>query len=224
MRRWLTTSTGVHTTCAATAAETPPASEAAAEAAGSATPRRSTRRSWWPRAPPYRGRAPRPRTGLELVLAVVLRTRAAVVAAAVFTVQGSDVVTVQYDGLQANSMSMDVHAPAYAATRSFVRLRRASDRSAGGGGDGGASGGPEGEAAGCDWHWQAMDGNTCSKLWRNANVARKYQLAAAACGRVAWVTLSSFVLAGGGGDRAGRCRRVPEAAAEWRSSSEPMPS
>lgn len=41
IRRWLTTSTGVHTTCAATAADTPPAAEAAADAAGSATPRRT---------------------------------------------------------------------------------------------------------------------------------------------------------------------------------------
>nr|CAB3496920.1 unnamed protein product [Digitaria exilis] len=39
--RWLTTSTGVHTTCAATAAETPAAAEAAADAAGSETPSRT---------------------------------------------------------------------------------------------------------------------------------------------------------------------------------------
>uniref|UniRef100_A0A0A9GJU1 Uncharacterized protein n=1 Tax=Arundo donax TaxID=35708 RepID=A0A0A9GJU1_ARUDO len=40
MSRWLMTSTGVHTTCAATAADTPAAAEAAADAAGSETPSR----------------------------------------------------------------------------------------------------------------------------------------------------------------------------------------
>ncbi|WVZ93341.1 hypothetical protein U9M48_039328 [Paspalum notatum var. saurae] len=68
--RWLTTSTGVHTTCAATAANMPAAAEAADDAAGSDAPKRPRRcplRSLRPGTAPLRATPAPQHAGAQIV-------------------------------------------------------------------------------------------------------------------------------------------------------------